>query len=92
MARSAEEQMAWKPRRLRKQDVAARVAHLQKNLPPVVREVFASKDRRAGASAAAPPKKSKFAVLLWEPRTAERSIWRSKTVLQSNKHHSSHEH
>ncbi len=62
--------MAWKPRRLRKEDVEARVAHLQKNLPPVVREVFAGdEDRRPAKSVAAhPKKKSKFAVLLWEPR------------------------
>jgi len=69
--------MAWKPRRLRKQDIEARVAHLQKNLPPVVREVFGADDARAGmetathtseAKSVAPKKKSKFAVLLWEPR------------------------
>ena len=41
MARNAKEEMTWKPRRLRKQDIEARVAHLQKNLPHVVREVFA---------------------------------------------------
>ncbi len=39
MARNAKEEMAWKPRRLRKEDMDARVAHLQKNLPHVVRGV-----------------------------------------------------
>lgn len=78
MARNAKEEMAWKPRRLRKQDIEARVAHLQKNLPPVVREVFGADDARLGVETAAvaneakqpaaPKKKSKFAVLLWEPR------------------------
>ncbi len=69
--------MAWKPRRLRKEDVQARVAHLQKNLPSVVHEVFAADGGRVGADVkpaahdakpATPKKKSKFAVLLWEPR------------------------
>lgn len=69
--------MAWKPRRLRKQDIEARVVHLQKNLPPVVREVFGAGTGHAGVGTAsatseakpvAPKKKSKFAVLLWEPR------------------------
>lgn len=62
--------MAWKPRRLRKQDIEARVAHLQKNLPHVVREVFGA-DNAVTSEAkqpAVPKKKSKFAVLLWEPR------------------------
>lgn len=77
MARNGLEQIAWKPRRLRKDDVQARVAHLQRNLPPVVREVFGGDEAHAGAPAkavahehklAAPKKKSKFAVLLWEPR------------------------
>lgn len=77
MARHGSEQMAWKPRRLRKEDVEARVAHLQRNLPPVVREVFGGDEAHAGvqttaaaheAKPAAPKKKSKFAVLLWEPR------------------------
>jgi hypothetical protein len=77
MARNAKEEMAWKPRRLRKQDIEARVAHLQRNLPPVVREVFGGDEANAGAQTtatahetkpAAPKKKSKFAVLLWEPR------------------------
>lgn len=78
MARNAKEEMAWKPRRLRKEDVQARVAHLQKNLPHVVREVFGADDARMGTETAtvtgeakqpaAPKKKSKFAVLLWEPR------------------------
>ncbi len=77
MARHGKEDMAWKPRRLRKQDIEARVSHLQKTLPPVVREVFrveesAAKkelpDRASKAEPAPPQKKSKFAVLLWEPR------------------------
>lgn len=71
MARSAQEEMAWKPRRLRKQDVQARVAHLQKNLPQVVREVFAGDESRVEAvpsESVNQPKKSKYAVLLWEPR------------------------
>ena len=63
--------IAWKPRRLRKDELAARVAHLQKNLPPVVREVFAGDESRVEAVEEEPlprPKKSKYAVLLWEPR------------------------
>ncbi len=71
MARNATEEMAWKPRRLRKEDVQARVAHLQKNLPHVVREVFAGDESRVepvSSAPAHPKKKSKFAVLLWEPR------------------------
>ena len=71
MARNAKEEMAWKPRRLRKQDIEARVAHLQRNLPSVVRDVFAGDESRvAPVPAESPdaPKKSKFAVLLWEPR------------------------
>lgn len=77
MARNGLEQIAWKPRRLRKDDVQARVAHLQRNLPPVVREVFGGEEPRAVAEVkaveheakpTAPRKKSKFAVLLWEPR------------------------
>lgn len=78
MARHGKEEMAWKPRRLRKQDIEARVAHLQKNLPHVVREVFGADNARMGTETAAvtsepkesgaPKKKSKFAVLLWEPR------------------------
>ena len=72
MARSAKEEIAWKPRRQRRLDVQARVAHLQKNLPHVVREVFAGDESRVEAvaeEAVKQPKKSKFAVLLWEPRT-----------------------
>ena len=73
MARNAKEEMAWKPRRLRKQDIEARVAHLQKNLPHVVREVFSAEAGRAEPAPQtklpAKPKKSKFAVLLWEPRS-----------------------
>lgn len=71
MARTATEEIAWKPRRLHREDLKARVAHLQKNLPPVVREVFAGDESRVEAVApepVRPPKKSKFAVLLWEPR------------------------
>jgi|GEM_PF-1310800 len=77
MARNAKEEMAWKPRRLRTEDVQARVAHLQRNLPPVVQEVFGGEETRAGGLAkgveqppnpVTPKKKSKFAVLLWEPR------------------------
>ncbi len=71
MTRKAKEEMAWKPRRLRKQDIVARVAHLQRNLPSVVRDVFAGDESRVEAVPAEPvslPKKSKFAVLLWEPR------------------------
>jgi hypothetical protein len=78
MARNAIEEMAWKPRRLRKQDVEARIAHLQRNLPPVVREVFVGDESRVEPVPAEPgpapaPKKSKFAVLLWEPRGDGRS-------------------
>ena len=72
MARSAQEEMAWKPRRQRRLDVQARVAHLQKNLPSVVRDVFAGDESRVEQVAEEPkkePKKSKFAVLLWEPRS-----------------------
>lgn len=72
MARNAKEEMPWKPRRLRKEDMEARVAHLQKNLPHVVREVFASDEQSAPLPAAKPvkaPKKSKHAVLHWEPRS-----------------------
>jgi hypothetical protein len=77
MARNAKEEMAWKPRRLRTEDVQARVAHLQRNLPPVVQEVFGGEGPRAGVQAQGiepesnpvkPKKKSKFAVLHWEPR------------------------
>lgn len=76
MARSAQEEMAWKPRRLRKQDMQARVAHLQKNLPQVVREVFAGDESRVEAVESEPakqPKKSEFAGLLWEPRSEANS-------------------
>ena len=72
MARIAHDEMSWKPRRLRKQDMQARVAHLQKNLPQVVREVFAGDESRVQAVEPEPgkrPKKSKFAVLLWELRS-----------------------
>lgn len=72
MARSAKEEIAWKPRRQRRLDVQARVAHLQKNLPHVVREVFAGDESRVESVADEPAKqakKSKFAVLLWEPRS-----------------------
>ena len=76
MARNASEPIAWKPRRLRKDELAARVAHLQKNLPPVVREVFAGDESRVEAVEEEPlprPKKSKYAVLLWEPRAKGRA-------------------
>ena len=72
MARSAKEEIEWKPRRQRRLDVQARVAHLQKNLPHIVREVFAGDESRVEQVADEPaqqPKKSKFAVLLWEPRS-----------------------
>lgn len=65
--------MAWKPRRLRKQDIEARVAHLQRNLPHVVREVFGAEaghaEKASQTKHSVKPKKSKFAVLLWEPRS-----------------------
>lgn len=77
MARSAKEEIPWKPRRQRRLEVQARVAHLQHNLPSIVREVFAGDESRVDAVASAepikPPKKSKFAVLLWEPRGDGRS-------------------
>ncbi len=73
MARIHSEEMSWKPRRLRKHEIQARVAHLQKNLPQVVREVFAAETKRAARDAQngdrTPPKKSEHAVLLWEPRS-----------------------
>ena len=77
MARSAKEEIPWKPRRQRRLEVQARVAHLQNNLPSIVREVFAGGESRGEAIAATepikPPKKSKFAVLPWEPRGDSRS-------------------
>ncbi len=75
MARHVPEEITWKPRRLRKQDIDARVAHLQKTLPSVVREVFAEGEKRAEAPAAKPAKtqkKSKFAVLHWEQRPPDK--------------------
>ena len=76
MARSIKEEIAWKPRRQRRLDMQARVAHLQKNLPTVVREVFAGDESRVDAvpdEAAKQPKKSKFAVLLWQLRSEGRN-------------------
>ena len=52
------------------------MAHLQKNLPAVVQEVFAGDERRVAPVPAEPvplPKKSKFAVLHWEPRSQARA-------------------
>lgn len=78
MARNASEPIAWKPRRLRKLDMVARVARLQRNLPPLVREVFAATESRADTEktplapeprpASPASHQSKFAVLPWEPR------------------------
>jgi|LauGreDrversion4_2_1035121.scaffolds.fasta_scaffold2110632_2 hypothetical protein len=77
MARNAKEEMAWKPRRLRKLDVLARVAHLQRNLPTMVQEVFAASEARTSTepdplTAETRPSpgshQSQYAALLWEPR------------------------
>ncbi|NBV25122.1 MAG: hypothetical protein EBS05_24780 [Proteobacteria bacterium] len=76
MARTANEEIAWKPRRLHREDLKARLAHLQKNLPPGVREVFAGDESRVEPVTPEPPKKikkSKFAVLHWEPRNDGRN-------------------
>ncbi|MBI5799565.1 MAG: hypothetical protein HZA92_02400 [Verrucomicrobia bacterium] len=74
MARKVSQEINWKPRRQRNIEVLARVAHLQKNLPSVVRDVFAGDESRVEPvppDAVDLPKKSKFAVLLWEPRSQE---------------------
>ena len=76
MARKVNQEINWKPRRLRNQELRARLARLQESLPEVVRGVFAGDESRVvpvGEEPAETPKKSKFAVLLWEPRSQQRN-------------------
>ena len=76
MARKVNQEINWKPRRLRNIETQARLALLQKSLPEVVRDVFAGDESHVEPVAPETvirPKKSKFAVLLWEPRSQERN-------------------
>ena len=72
MARQVTHEISWKPRSQRKLEAQTRSSNAQLNLPFPVSGVFAGDE--SGVSALAPeavesPKKSKFAVLLWEPRS-----------------------
>ncbi|PAW83232.1 MAG: hypothetical protein B9S33_14075 [Pedosphaera sp. Tous-C6FEB] len=61
---------------MRNQELKARLARLQESLPEVVRGVFAGDESSVlpvAAEPPEPPKKSKFAVLLWEPRSQPRN-------------------
>jgi hypothetical protein len=72
MARQVTHEISWKPRSQRKLEAQTGSSDAQLILPFPVGGVFAGDE--SGVSAVAPeavepPKKSKFAVLLWEPRS-----------------------
>lgn len=72
MARQVTHEINWKPRSQRKLEAQTRSSHAQLNLPFVVSGVLAGDESGVtpvAPEAVEPPKKSKFAVLLWEPRS-----------------------